>query len=311
MKPILGTMTFGDQVDQQTAANMLQSFFDSGNTEYDTAYTYQKGATEEMLGALRDSVGLPQYSVATKVNPHAGSLSAESVDRQFTTSLKRMGLESVDLLYLHEPDINTPITETLTAVQKHFESGRFKRLGLSNYAAWQVAEITELCRRNDWVTPSVYQGMYNAITRDVERELFLCLEYYNIAFYVYNPLAAGLLTGKHKSVSATPQDGRFAGNAQYMGRYWKSAYFDALTDFISACEANTIDPARAALRWLVHHSALSAEKGDGVIIGASSQSHFDSNLAAFSEGPLPEPVVAALDAGWEISRPHCIKYFRP
>lgn len=311
MKAILGTMTFSDQVDKATAASMVEGFRNGGFDELDSAYVYCGGDTEKLLGDLQRDGRLEGCKLATKVNPKAGGLSPESIDKQFTTSLQRMNLESVDLLYLHQPDLETPILQTLQAVQKHYDAGRFERLGLSNYAAWQVAEIAGLCDQHGWVKPTVYQGMYNAFTRDVERELFLCLKNFGIAFYVYNPLAGGMLTGKHQSVSDAPPEGRFSGNAEYQSRYWKADYFDALGAFKSVCDDENINPASAAMRWLAHHSELDSSKGDAVIVGASSISHFESNIESLADAALPVSVVSALDRGWEIARPDCIKYFRP
>ncbi len=311
MKAILGTMTFSDQVNRDTAAAMVNEFRDTGFDELDSAYVYCGGNTEKLLGDLQQAGELTGCKLATKVNPKAGGLSPESVNNQFSTSLERMHLERVDLLYLHQPDLDTPILKTLEALQKHYDAGRFVRLGLSNYAAWQVAEIVCLCEQHGFVKPSVYQGMYNAFTRDVERELFLCLKNFDIAFYVYNPLAGGMLTGKHQSVGDAPREGRFSDNAEYVSRYWKADYFDALDAFKNACDDEAISPASAALRWLVHHSGLDKTKGDSVIIGASSMSHFESNIQALGAAALPQSIINALDRGWEIAQPDCIKYFRP
>ena len=311
MKVILGSMTFSDQVSQADAATMIDAFCSAGHNELDSAYMYCGGATENLLGELNKSDGLRSCAIATKINPLEGGLTPESVDHQLTTSLKRMGVDSVDMIYLHQPDLNTPISETLQALDRHHQAGRFKRFGLSNYASWQVAEIAGICEQRGYLMPSVYQGMYNAITRDVERELFLCLHNYDIAFYVYNPLAGGLLTGKHFDVSQLPEEGRFSAKAEYRSRYWKNSYFDAVNTFKQSCEQSDIAPANAALRWLKHHSGLVQEKGDGVILGASTIGHFEDNLDALTQGPLPATVTTALDDAWDISRPECIKYFRP
>ena len=167
MKAILGTMTFGNQVEQQHAATMIQRFVKAGGQELDTAYVYIEGKTEELLGELTQQGELDECQIATKVNPKEGGLGTSSVNQQFTTSLRRMHMQSIDMLYLHQPDLGTPIVETLRAVQDLAASGKLERFGLSNYAAWQVAQIYELCDKNDWIKPTVYQGMYNAITRDV------------------------------------------------------------------------------------------------------------------------------------------------
>ncbi len=88
-----------------------------------------------------------------------------------------------------------------------------------------MAEVVEICRRNGWMQPTVYQGMYNAMTRDVETELFPCLRHYDISFYAYNPLAGGLLTGKYQSILSIPDTGRFRKDYGYRSRYWKDDYF--------------------------------------------------------------------------------------
>ena len=313
MQAVLGTMTFGDQVDKDTAAAMINQYKAAGLNEVDTAFVYAAGATESLLGDLQRAGVLDGCELAGKINPlNENGLQPVTVDTQLATSLERLNLPSLDLLYLHQPDLNTPIEVTLEAVFRHYQAGKFKRFGLSNYAAWQVAEISELCKQNGWMQPVVYQGMYNALTRDVERELFHCLNNYDMAFYVYNPLAGGMLTGKHTAFDSTPDAGRFSGNEQYLSRFWKQAYFTAIDQFVKVCRVNDIAPAAAALRWLVNHSALAGEGNHHrVILGASSLSHFESNLAAAAEGPLPDEVVDSLDQGWESVRASCIKYFRP
>jgi len=313
MKTILGTMTFSDQVDSTVAKTMVSAYAQAGNNELDTAYVYNEGKTEELLGLLNKENGLHHLHVAGKANPWvAAGLSPNSIDHQLSTSLARLNATSFELFYLHAPDLNTPIIDTLSAVNQHYLQGKFQRFGLSNYAAWQVAEIVEICRREGWQAPSVYQGMYNALTRDVERELFPCLQNYGIDFYVYNPLAGGMLSGKHHRVDAVPSDGRFATFEGYQDRYWKPSYFDAINAVTKICKAHNLDAASCALRWIVHHSVLASSPGNhGVILGASSMQHLEQNLAAMRSPSLPEAVASAYDEAWEVVRPTCIKYFRP
>ncbi len=313
MKTILGTMTFSDQVDQTTAEEMVSVFSQSENREVDTAYVYNKGNTEELLGRLNSTGKLAGLQLAGKANPHIeGGLSAASIKRQLTTSLQRLNKSSIDLFYLHAPDLNVSIFDTLKAVSEMHAEGKFQRFGLSNYAAWQVAEVMEICNSEGWITPSVYQGMYNALTRDVERELFACLRNYRMAFYVYNPLAGGMLSGKHQNFDSVPEIGRFANFAGYQDRYWKPSYFSVINDVASTCHTNNIAPAEAAIRWLVHHSALASPWADhGVILGASSLAHLQQNLNAMQSEALPEVITEAFDEAWDVVRPSCIKYFRP
>ncbi len=322
MKIVLGTMTFSDQVDQDVAENMVRAFKQADHTELDTAFVYNQGKTEGLLGELNKQGSLDGLLVAGKANPSVGNgLTPESVTLQLNTSLERLNASSLDLFYLHAPDLSVPIIDTLSCVAQLHSQGKFKRFGLSNYASWQVAEIVEICRIEGWLVPTVYQGMYNALTRDVERELFPCLENYGIAFYSYNPLAGGLLSGKHFSVDTLPTDGRFANFNGYQDRYWKAEYFSVVNSVSSQCRAEGIEPAAAALRWLVHHSLLAQSQVNNtnnitgiehaIIVGASSMTQFELNITALTQGPLPAALVAAFDNGWEQVRAACIKYFRP
>ena len=149
MKQILGTMTFGDQVDQPSAETLLASFTAAGHDEIDTAHTYCEGRTEAMLGRMLTPASRENLYIASKVNPwNDGGLQAAEVRRQFGEILERLGCANIDLLYLHSPDLDTPIEQTLEACFELFQQGRFRHFGLSNFAAWQVAEVVELCRCN-------------------------------------------------------------------------------------------------------------------------------------------------------------------
>ncbi len=312
MKTILGTMTFGDQVDAAGAKALLERFVAAGGDEIDTAYQYCEGRTETLLGELLDGELRARLAVATKVNPwNDDGLRPESVRRQFDESLARLKSGRVDLLYLHAPDLDTPVARTLEACHELHAAGRFGEFGLSNYAAWQVAEVVELCRRHGWMEPVVYQGMYNALTRDVERELFPCLRNYGIRFYAYNPLAGGLLTGKHRDPDALPDNGRFIEKTNYRERYWKREYFDVLRELDDACRERGLTPTEVAFGWLVNHSRLEAGRGDGIILGVSRSVHLEANLAACATSSLDPALLDILDRGWEVIKPDCFRYFRP
>ena len=312
MKQILGTMTFGDQVDQAAAETLITSFRNTGCNELDTAFSYCEGRTEEMLGRLLNAEERKQLYIASKVNPWSdGGLQPAEVERQMTEILRRLGSGSIDLLYLHSPDLDTSIEQTLAACFELFQQGKFRHFGLSNFAAWQVAEVVELCRRHGWMEPEVYQGMYNALTRDVERELFPCLRNYGMRFYAYNPLAGGMLTGKHLSIEQIPDAGRFKRERGYLDRYWKKDYFAVLQELQAACIDSDIKPVEAAMSWLVNHSLMDRAKGDGIILGASSLRHLEQNMSACTRGPLPQAILDILDRGWEIIKPDCFRYFRP
>ena len=312
MKLILGSMTFGDQVNQDTAQAMLAAFTRAGHVEIDTAHTYCDGRTEEMLGRLLPPEARAKLHLATKVNPwNDDGLKPAQVKKQLDESLHRLGTDRVDLLYLHSPDLDTPVAQTLEACFELYRQEKFIEFGLSNFAAWQVAEVVETCRREGWMEPVVYQGMYNALTRDVERELFPCLRNYGMRFHAYNPLAGGLLTGKHLAIDDIPDSGRFTVERGYLDRYWKQDYFDVLQELQTACADTDLKPVEVALSWLVHHSLLDAERSDGIILGASTTEHLEQNLAACAGAPLAPEIVEILDRGWEIIKPNCFRYFRP
>lgn len=312
MKIILGSMTFGDQVDQASAQALLDLFVESGNNEIDTAYQYCEGRTEKMLGALLPGEKRDGFFIASKVHPwNDQGLQPDQVRQQVAEILRRLGSDHLDLLYLHAPDLETPIEKTLEACFDLHLQGKFKLFGLSNFSSWQVAEVVEICRKNSWMEPSVYQGMYNALTRDVERELFPCLRNYGMNFNAYNPLAGGLLTGKYKSYKQLPDTGRFASRMGYQPRYWKKEYFKVLQKLGKACSDLGLTMTQAAMGWLVNNSKLSAGQGDGIILGVSKIEHLQENITACETAPLDPAILDILDQGWEMIKPDCFKYFRP
>jgi len=311
IKLILGTMTFGPQVDTEGSRAMVQRFLEAGHHEVDTAYVYNEGETERILGSILKVTPENSLVLGTKVNPRiTGKLDGAAVTMQLNESLHRLGRDSVDLLYLHLPDAHTPIEETLKACDNLHEQGKFTELGLSNFPAWMVVDIWHLCKENGWPKPSVYQGLYNGLSRNVESELFPALRRLGMRFYAFNPLAGGMLTGKHIHYDDNPMSGRFARLQSYRNRYWKKSYFDAVSVLTSRCREVGIEPVEAAFRWLAFHSLLDPHEGDGIIIGASSMNQLEQNLSAVAKGALSETVVSAFSAAWEEAKPDSPDYFR-
>lgn len=309
LRLILGSMNFGPQVDLDGSRAMIETFLDDGNSEIDSAYVYNNGETERFLGEVLPHLDERRYSIATKVNPRiTGRLDADAIRAQLDESLERMGRKSVDLLYLHFPDPNTPLETTLAACAEQHAAGKFHSLGLSNYPAWEVVHIWHLCDRNGWPKPAVYQGLYNALSRNVEAELLPALRRLGIRFYAYNPLAGGILAGKYANHSDEPAPGRFTVRPNYRKRYWKASFFDALDQIAKTCGESEISLVEASYRWLAHHSALTAN--DGVILGASSPLQLRQNLDSFSQEPLPPPVAEAFEAAWGTVRSDSPDYFR-
>src|SRR4029077_14804305 len=175
---IFGTMTlgyhgYGARVhDAATADAMLGAFLEFGHDKIDTCHGYGDGSCEQMLGDLRAA---ERFGIATRFLPNNRGHERENLNRTFKESVARLKTGKVKILYLVMRDSATPIESTLSAVQELHDEGLFEEFGVSNFSAWQVAEASEIAARHGWRMPSVYQGMYNAITRAVEPELFKCL----------------------------------------------------------------------------------------------------------------------------------------
>lgn len=305
------------------AEALLDVFQKHGHVEVDTARTYGNGSCEEFLGAI----GWQDRSLqmATKLYPTARvdmkwmfegefTHSPSSLRRGLMDSLKALNAKKVDLFYLHGPDRKVPFEETLGEVNKLHQEGFFERFGISNYQSWEVAKICEICKANNWVMPNVYQGLYNAYHRVVEGELVPCLRHYGISFYVFNPLAGGLLTSRYHRGQIEFETGeRFDPSTRqgqfHRNRYWNDANFAAVENLRPIISQHGISESEAALRWLAHHSALKKDLGDAVVVGASSKAHLEENLAALGKGPLPDDVVAALDAGWAHTKALPLRYW--
>lgn len=306
---ILGTMTFGESVFSLDAEKFVNEFLDEGYTELDTAYVYNEGTCEKILGEVLKNVDRP-YKIATKVNPRiSGKLDGEAAYKQLNESLERLGVDSVDTFYLHFPDPFTPVESVLEACADLYQQEKFKELGLSNFPAWMVADVWHKCDKNGWVKPTVYEGIYNPLTRKAETELNAALNHFGIRFCAYNPMAGGLLTGRYGKFEEDPMDGRFTHRPNYQGRYWKKSYFDAVEIIKRASDRCKITTIEATYRWLAYHSMLDGERGDSIIIGASKLEHLKQNMDAVKAGPLPEEMQKAFEEAWEISKADSPEYF--
>ncbi|EDO41340.1 predicted protein [Nematostella vectensis] len=320
VRTAFGTMEFGRKVNLEDAKRMVEFCFQNGCYEFDTAFMYADGKTEEIMGEI-DLLKDPKVVIATKANPWSKKgLKFDRVLEQMNTSLKRMKRDKVDIFYLHAPDHKTPIEESLKAVDQLHKEGKFKEFGLSNYAAWEVAEIYYLCKANNYILPTLYQGMYNAVTREVEKELLPCLRRFNMRFYAYNPLAGGILTGKFSfsDMEEKKPEGRFFGNGAwtkiYFDRFWKKEIFDTLDKVKAKLNElygeDKVSLTDASLRWMYHHSKLNGKHADVVILGASNMNHMERNFDATKQGPLHEEIVKLFEEGWMQVKATCPSYNR-
>jgi aflatoxin B1 aldehyde reductase len=229
---ILGLMTFGPKAedgaritDLNVFKEALDVFQSRGYHEVDTARTYV-GRNQE---AFTREAGWQErgLTLATKIiyPSSPGMNTADKVIDSVEISLKELGTDCIDLLYIHRADRAVPFQETLEAVNSLHKAGKFVRLGISNFSAFEVAEIVMTCKYNGWVRPTVYQGMYNCITRNIEPELFVACRRYGLDIVVYNPIAGGLFSGKIKSKDLVPASGRFSNVSSGQGSSYRDRYF--------------------------------------------------------------------------------------
>ena len=248
--------------------------------------------------------------VGTKAHPsQPNGLSPAGIRSQLQNSLDAMQLNSVGEYYLHQPDTEHSLLDSLITLNDLIEEGKISSIGMSNYHVSEVERAFDLCNEHNLPhRPSVYQGLYNPLNRLVEEELLPVLKRNKCSFVAYNPLAGGLLTGKHSAATGEEvKDGRFKNNPNYLPRFYTSSNFRALEIIQCACEAADLSMVEATYRWLIHHSLLA--DGDGILIGESSLSQLEENLgccvrAKGDEGGdvkgLPQDVVDAFEKAWQI-----------
>lgn len=295
----LGTMTFGSQTNEADAARMVDICLDAGINFFDTANVYNQGLSEEItgrcLGKRRSKVVL-----ASKVRGAMGDpveyegLSRAAIRRGLEDSLRRLGTDHLDVYYLHQPDYNTPIEETLEALEELRREGKVRYTATSNYAAWQIAEMFAICEKQGYAPPRISQPMYNALARGIEQEYIPFARRYGVGLAVYNPLAGGLLTGKQSPESGPLPGTRFDGNERYVNRYWHGPYFEAVESMKTLAVKYDRTPVELALVWLMQQEAV-----DSVILGASKVEHLEMNIAAAQGEPLPDEALAECDEVWE------------
>lgn len=306
---ILGTMTFGESVFSPQVGEFINTFLNAGYDELDTAYVYNDGKCEQLLGEVLPGLNR-SFKIATKVNPRiSGKLDANAAYKQVNESLERMKLDSVDTVFLHFPDPATPVENVLGAMSDLHDQGKYKELGLSNFPAWMVTDVWHICDKHGWVKPTVFEGVYNPLTRRAEAGLNACLNNFGMRFYAYNPMCGGLLTGRYGKFEEVPTDGRFTHRPNYQGRYWKKSFFDAVDVIKAAAEKHGITSVEATYRWLAYHSMLNGDRGDAILIGASKLNHLQQNIETLKAGPLPEDVVEAFEQAWMITKGDSPEYF--
>ena len=274
----------------------------------DTARLY--GASEEALGRLQAGTS-HGFTIDTKwCGGLAGGKpcsSKEQIIADTQDSLAKLGLSKVHTFYMHSPDAQTPLEDSLAGINEAHKLGAFEHFGLSNYPPAQVQEVYDVCKANGYVLPSMYQGLYNAVNRKQEDLLFPLLRKLNIAFYAYSPIAGGFLTKTRSFVENGK--GRF-NKERFFGLYGKlyhnSSYLDALDEWGRIASEEGVTKSALAYRWVNYHSHLKAELGDGVIIGASSLPQLEQTLEALEAGLLSDKAIKGINGIWEKIEPYAV-----
>lgn len=291
-------MTFGAQTPEDEAARMLSCCLDRGIGLIDTANAYNGGAAESIVGR---AVGgqRARVTLASKVgqaSPEGKGLSRDAIFKAVEGSLRRLRTDYLDICYLHEPDRATPLEESLEAMERLVREGKVRHAGASNYPAWEVCRMRPLVR--------FAQAPYSLLARRAEAELFPMCRALGLTAVAYNPLAGGLLTGKHRAEGPEPGT-RFDLKASYKSRYWNEANFRAVEALRERARAEGRSLVSLALNWILHHSP--AER---VILGASRFEQLEQNLAALGDGPLSPETLAACDTVWADLRGPAPPYHR-
>lgn len=300
---VLGTMTFGEQLDEAGAAEVIHRARELGVTMLDTANGYCDGRSEEIVGRVvapfRDEVQIATKVGAATADRPAGTprIDAASIERELEGSLRRLGTDHVDLYYLHMPDHVTPIEESLAALDRLVRAGKVRHVAMSNHAAWAMAEAVHVARANGHAAPVAGQPLYNLLARRLEDEYAACSAHHGIADLIYNPLAGGLLTGKHRGAAAPDGATRFGQRQMYRDRYWNDAQHAAVERLAEVADAAGITLIALALRWL-----LMRDEVTGMILGVSSLAQLEANVAA-ADGPLLDAAtLEACDEVWDTLR---------
>ncbi len=300
----LGTMTFGLQCDERTSIAIMERAFDGGITFFDTADVYPLGGSGDTVGRAEEIVGRwlkPRRAsvvLATKCFGRSGPArwdqgnSRKHILDAVDASLRRLQTDYIDLYQLHGPDPETPIDETLRALEDVVRAGKVRYVGCSNFLAYQVARAVGRGEAMGVVRFDSVQPRYNLLFREIERELLpLCAEE-GIGVIPYNPIAGGLLSGKHNKEAGPEEGSRFTlGTAaqRYQDRYWHEGMFETV-ELIRplAAEAGMSLP-QLAVAWVLANPAVTSP-----IIGASRPEQLNDTLAA-ADAPLAADIKQRLD----------------
>ena len=271
-------MNFGKRTDAAESGRIVARALERGLTFFDTANAYNEGESERILGQALKKVR-ESCIVATKVgfgrvNGKPEGLSRARILSAVDESLARLGTDYVDLYYLHAPDVTVPIEESVGAMQALLEAGKIRRWAVSNYASWQILEMNHIADARKMPRPAMAQQIYNPLLRQLDVEYFKFTSRFPIHTTVYNPLAGGLLSGKHTQ-NSDQKGSRFDNNPFYQRRYWSRAMFERVDALATVANAENMTLVELAYAWSLRRSGV-----DSVLVGPASVAHLDAAVEA-------------------------------
>jgi 1-deoxyxylulose-5-phosphate synthase len=304
----LGTMTYGGQVEEKDAINLIEKALEAGINFFDTADGYVKGRSEEVVGKAlkkdRQSVVL-----ATKVATPGGKdvndrgLSRRHIMQAIERSLRRLGTDYIDVYYAHMPDHDTPVEETIRAMDDLVHQGKVRYIACSNFAAWLLCKSLWVSDLRNLARFECIESPYNLLTRDIEYELLPLCASEGVGVTVYNPLAAGLLTGKYDPDKPPAAGSRFSDGGYYK-RYWSETNFKAIAALGQIAKEHDRNMAQFALAWTLNNSTVTS-----TICSATTLKQLEENLGA-TEVKLTAEELTACDGVWNQLRPPRFFYGR-
>jgi aryl-alcohol dehydrogenase-like predicted oxidoreductase len=280
-----GTMAYGGDADEAASAAMYGACRDAGINFFDTANQYAGGRSEQVLGALMQG-HREELVVATKCfNPTGKDVNARGLSRRHITraaeeSLARLKTDRVEVFYLHQQDPNTPLEESLRALEDLVRAGKILYPALSNHAAWQTQQAVDRQEVHGWARIQAIQPMYNLVKRQAEVEILPMAQANGIAVMPYSPAGGGLLSGKYAEKDAA---GRLVSNPMYTARYGEEWMHETAAKFAALCRARGVHPMTMAVAWTAGHPAVTAP-----IIGARNVDQLGASLAAVKVDMTPE-----------------------
>jgi aryl-alcohol dehydrogenase-like predicted oxidoreductase len=305
----LGTMTFGNQADQETSFAIMDAADQAGVNFFDTADVYPlggdpgtQGRTEEIVGNwLKDRGARERIVLATKCRGAMGSgpndegLSRKHIMSAYDASLRRLQTDYIDLYQVHSPDPSTPIEETLRALDDLVHAGKVRYIGCSNYQAWQLAEALWTSDKLGLARFDCDQPRYNMLFRMIEDEILPLCRSQGVGVIAYNPLAGGMLTGRYRERREYENNQRFGlknSGELYRKRYWKDAVFEEVDRLGTFFEARGKSLTHVALAWVLQQPGITS-----AILGASRPEQLQDSLKGV-DLTLDADDVQACDEAW-------------